>query len=93
MVKSFLFGSEYRYSPVSALYMYGRPQDFALQRARGTINERLHLRLWWTPCVWEEKTVWVGQVSESRRCDIFRGQHAPTTFVFRNLGRSVYCYC
>jgi len=61
--KSFLFGSVYRYSPVSALYMYGRHQDFALQRARDSINERLHLRLWWTPRVWEGKTVWIGQVS------------------------------
>jgi len=63
VAKSFLFQSEYRYSPVSALYLQGRPQDFALQRARGTINERLHLRLWWTPRAWEGKTVWIGQVS------------------------------
>lgn len=63
MAKSFLFGSEYRYAPVSALYMFNRPQDFALQRARSTINERLHLRLWWTPSTWNGKTVWIGQVS------------------------------
>lgn len=61
--KSFLFRSTYRYSPVSALYMYKRPQDFALQRARDSIDERLHLRLWWTPRVWEGKTIWIGQVS------------------------------
>ena len=28
-IKSFLFGSRYRYSPVSPLYLYGRDQDFA----------------------------------------------------------------
>ena len=32
-VRSFLLGSQYRYSPVSALYLFGRSQDIALQRA------------------------------------------------------------
>jgi hypothetical protein len=27
-IKSFLFGTRYRYSPVSPLYLYGRQQDF-----------------------------------------------------------------
>ena len=45
-VKAFLLGREYRYSPVSALFLFGRSQDFALQRVRESINERLHLRLW-----------------------------------------------
>ena len=61
--KAFMVGSRYRYSPVSPLYMYGRSQDFALQRARHTINERLHLRLWLTPMRFENKPVWVGQIS------------------------------
>src|SRR6185295_99432 len=61
--KSFFIGSEYRYSPVSALYLFGRSQDFALQRTRSSINERLHLRLWHTPLRYEGRTVWVGQVS------------------------------
>jgi hypothetical protein len=62
-MKSFLLGSHYRYSPVSALYMFGRSQDIALQRARHSINERLHLRLWLTPLRFQGKSVWVGQVS------------------------------
>ncbi len=61
--KAFLFGSRYRYSPVSPLYMYGRSQDFALQRTRHTINERLHLRLWLTPMRFQNQSVWVGQIS------------------------------
>lgn len=60
---SFVCGSPYRYSPVSALYLFGRSQDFALQRARGTISERLHLRLWMTPLRFEGKPVWMGQIS------------------------------
>ena len=61
--KAFLFSSDYRYSPVSALYLFQLPQDFALQRVRGSINERIHLRLWSTPLRFAGKEVWVGQVS------------------------------
>jgi hypothetical protein len=61
--KAFVMGSEYRYSPVSPLYMFGRSQDFALQRIRGSVNERLHLRLWLTELRYSGKPVWVGQVS------------------------------
>jgi LssY C-terminus len=62
-MRAFLLGSHYRYSPVSALYLFGRSQDIALQRARRSINERLHLRLWLTPLRFQGKSVWVGQVS------------------------------
>lgn len=60
---SFLFGGAYRYSPVSSLYVFGRPQDVALQKARGSIDERNHLRLWLTPVRHEGKQVWIGQIS------------------------------
>jgi hypothetical protein len=63
MAKAFLLGSEYRYSPVSSLYVDGRSQDFALQKARHTINQRLHLRLWLTPLRFLGKPVWIGQIS------------------------------
>jgi hypothetical protein len=58
-----LRSSRYRYSPVSPLYVAGRSQDFALQRARQTINQRLHLRLWVTPLRFQGKPVWIGQIS------------------------------
>jgi hypothetical protein len=61
--RAFLTGAEYRYSPVSALFLFGRSQDFALQRIRSSINERLHLRLWATPLRFRGQGVWVGQVS------------------------------
>ena len=60
---SALFGSEYRYSPISALYVFGRSQDAALQRARTSINERNHLRIWLAPMRYEGKPVWIGQIS------------------------------
>ena len=62
-VRAFLLGSPYRYSPVSPLYLTGRSQDFALQKARRTINQRLHLRLWITPLRFQGKPVWIGQIS------------------------------
>jgi len=62
-IKSAIGGSEYRYSPVSALYVYGRPQDVALQKSRSSINQRNHLRLWLTPLRFEGKPVFIGQIS------------------------------
>ncbi len=61
--KAFLLESRYRYSPVSPLYLGGRQQDFALQRARVSINQRLHLRLWTTNVRFNGEPVWIGQVS------------------------------
>ncbi len=63
MALSFLFGGEYRYSPVSALYVYDRSQDIALQKVRESIHERNHLRLWMAPMRYEGKPVWIGQIS------------------------------
>ncbi len=62
-IKSYLFGSRYRYSPVSSLYFDGRHQDFARQKPRHDIHERNHLRLWYSPLQHEGKPVFVGQVS------------------------------
>ncbi len=61
--RSFLLGSQYRYSPVSPLHLLGRTQDVALQRSRRSINERLHLRLWLTTLHFGGKPVWIGQIS------------------------------
>ena len=63
MGKSFVSGSEYRYSPVSGLYVFDRPQDVAFQKARDNINERNHLRLWMSPLRFEGVPVWIGQIS------------------------------
>ena len=48
---------------MSPLYLYGRQQDFALQRARASLNQRLHLRLWTTDVRFDGQPVWIGQVS------------------------------
>jgi hypothetical protein len=62
-VRAFLLGTDYRYSPVSPLHLFGRSQDIALQRTRRSINERLHLRLWRAALEIDGRAVWVGQVS------------------------------
>jgi hypothetical protein len=60
---SSMFGVKYRTSPVSALYLNGRQQDIALQKTRGSVDERNHLRLWLTPLTHEGREVWIGQIS------------------------------
>lgn len=63
LIGSFLFGKTWETSPVSPLYVFGRRQDVALQKARTTIHERNHLRLWLAPFTCEGKAVLVGQIS------------------------------
>jgi hypothetical protein len=58
-----LFKSQYRTSPVSPLYLFDRPQGFALQKARGSVDEGNHLRFWLAPVTLNGKNVWVGQIS------------------------------
>lgn len=75
-INSFLFGKHYRYSPVSSLYYEGRKQDIALQKARGTIHQRNHIRLWLTPFRYQGKNVWIGQIS--RDIGVRFTTHTPT---------------
>ena len=60
---SFLSGGEYRYSPVSSLYVFDRPQDVAFQWARDNIHQRNHLRLWMSRARYQGYPVWIGQIS------------------------------
>jgi hypothetical protein len=62
-IKSFLFGTRYRYSPVSPLYFSKRQQDLAGQKPRHTVHERNHLRIWLSPMRYQGKPVWIAQIS------------------------------
>ena len=62
-VDSFFLGKKYLYSPVSPLYVFGRRQDFAVQKVRESINMRNHMRLWLTPMTYQGEHVWIGQIS------------------------------
>jgi hypothetical protein len=54
---------QYRYTPVSPFYLYGRPQDAAFRKTRETADERNHVRLWLSPLRYKGERVWVGQIS------------------------------
>ena len=62
-VVSSVFRSRYRTSPVSPLYLFDRPQDAAFQKARNTVDERNHMRIWRAPVNLNGVPVWVGQIS------------------------------
>jgi hypothetical protein len=61
--RAFLFRDAFLTSPVSPLYVFGRQEDVVLQKARSTINERVHARFWLTPYTFEGRRIWIGQVS------------------------------
>ena len=63
LIAAAISGSPYPVAPVSPLYVFGRKQDLALQRARNTIVQRNHIRLWVAPFTLGGRPVWVGQVS------------------------------
>lgn len=61
--KAFITHKRLRTSPMSALYFYNRSQDIGLQKARSTIHERNHLRLWMTHYTYRGKSIWIGAIS------------------------------
>jgi hypothetical protein len=63
MMSSAMSRERYPYAPISNLYLFGRPQDIALQKARDNIHQRNHLRLWRSTMLYRGKPVWVGQIS------------------------------
>jgi hypothetical protein len=62
-IEAAVSGDAYPVAPVSSLYALDRSQDVALQRARRSISQRNHLRLWLAPFRFEGRQVWVGQIS------------------------------
>jgi len=77
--KSFLFGSQYLYSPISSLYVFGRSQDIGLQKARGSIHARNHMRLWLTSLGYHGQSVWLGQISRDIGVKFTTGTATLTT--------------
>ena len=61
--RSFIFGRQYLYSPISPLYHYGRSQDLGLQKARQSVSRRNHIRLWLAPYRFRNMDVFLGQIS------------------------------
>lgn len=80
-ISAFLFGSRYRYAPISALYLFEREHDLAFQKARAVVDERNHMRLWLAPVTLEGMPVWVGQISRDDGIKFSRRFWPPTTHV------------
>ena len=74
-------GSSYPVAPVSGLYVFGRKQDVALQRARRSISQRNHMRLWLAPFRVEGSSVWVGQISRDIGVEVTPKSPTLTTHV------------
>ncbi len=74
-------GDAYPVAPVSNLYLFGRKQDFALQRARPTISQRNHTRFWLAPFTFRGSQVWVGQVSRDIGVKVTPNSPSLTTHV------------
>ena len=55
--------AEFPTAPISALYLFERKQDVALQRGRSDIDQRNHMRFWLAPFRCEGQPVWIGQIS------------------------------
>ena len=81
MIGAALTDSPYPVAPVSSLYVFGRPQDVALQRARSNIAQRNHMRLWLAPYTYQGRSVWIGQVSRDIGVKITTRSPTLTTHV------------
>jgi hypothetical protein len=78
---AYLDGSCYRYAPISDLHVFDRPQDLAFQRARPTVAERDHIRLWLAPVRHDGLPVWLGQISRDDGVKLSGRVWPPTTHV------------
>lgn len=76
LVAAAMDGEGYAVAPISSLYTFDRKQDIALQRARRDIAQRNHMRLWLAPFTFQERSVWVGQVS--RDIGVKLSTHSPS---------------
>jgi hypothetical protein len=85
MIDSALEGRPYLTAPVSSVFVFGRKQDVAFQRARPNLAQRNHLRLWRAPYTVEGQSVWIGQVSRDIGIKLTRKSPTLTTHVIDPL--------
>jgi len=81
LVGAAIGGDAYPVAPVSDLHLFGRRQDVALQRARASIAQRNHMRLWLAPFTHAGRQVWVGQVSRDVGIELTTAAPTLTTHV------------
>jgi hypothetical protein len=69
--------ARYRTTPMSREYLFGRSQDYSLQKTRqkekGKIRQRIELRVWLTPIKYKGEHVWVGSIIRDVGSNFARG--------------------
>ncbi len=79
LVRAALTHHTYPTAPVSNLYLFGRPEDFAVERERGSVAQRDHARFWDTgqrdPGTHLE--LWIGDCSQDIGIEILRHKGVP----------------
>jgi hypothetical protein len=81
IMTAYIFGSRFRYAPISDLYLFGRQQDMTFQKARAAIDERNHIRLWLAPVTYKGVSVWAGHISRDAGIKFSGRFWPPTTHV------------
>ena len=81
LIGAAIAGTPYAVAPISPLYLFGRQQDVAMQRARTVISQRNHMRLWMTPFYFEGRPIWAGQISRDIGVKLTTKSSSLTTHV------------
>jgi hypothetical protein len=79
LAEAALFQRLYPRAPVSNLYLFNRPQDFAVERELGSVSRRDHARFWDTGRT-DSKThleLWIGDASRDVAIKILYRHHLP----------------
>ena len=70
----FVLHRSYPRAPVSRLYLFGRPEDLALEHELGAVSRRDHVRFWDTRR-WDPQThleLWIGDASRDTGVEVVR---------------------
>lgn len=74
LVRDVLEGKRYPAAPVSALYLFGRPEDIAVEHELGSVTRRDHARLWDTNRIDPRtgETLWIGDAARDIAIEVVR---------------------
>lgn len=73
-VRAVMAEKGYGAAPVSQLYLYGRPEDFAFEKTLNTFTKRHHLRLWRSTATTPEgREIWLGAATHDTGLDVRPG--------------------
>jgi hypothetical protein len=79
LAEAAMFNKLYPQAPVSHLYLFKRPEDFAVERELGSVSRRDHARFWDTGRT-DAKThqeLWIGDASRDVAIKVLYRHHVP----------------